>query len=70
MNEDSIAFTPAQDPAVDQVQVSPSISDDLSWYSSHLGHRAPYFAVMGRPAHIPGFVLQSLSHGHMPPMLL
>lgn len=65
MNEDAIFFTIAQDPVVEQVQMSPSVSDDVSWYSSHLGHRPAYFPVMGHPAYIPGFVLQGLSQGYI-----
>lgn len=51
MNEDGIFFTIAQDPAVNQAQVSPSVSDNVSWYSSHLGPRLAYLPVMGHPAH-------------------
>lgn len=65
MNEDGIFFTIAQDPMVNQAQVSPSVSDDVSWYSSHLGPRRANLPVMGHPAHLPGLVLQGLSQGHM-----
>lgn len=70
MNEDGIFFTIAQDPAVNQVQVSPSVSGDVSWYSSHLGPRPAYLPVMGHPVHPPGLVLQGLSQGHMTSVLV
>lgn len=65
MSEDGISFTVAQNPVVDQVQVSPSVSDYVSWYCVHLGHRSASFPIMGQPAYIPGFVLEGFSRCYM-----